>query len=109
MRTSNPEGADPLNVSRPHLINQFESQPLRYHKTGEHRRIRYDDLMRFKADRDMASEHAMEELARQAEELNLGMTEGYVRCVSSSTRLRFATTRDGRRRSGATPTQQIEN
>ena len=66
------EGADLLNVSRPHLIKLLESKALRYHKTGKHRRIRYDDLMRFKAERDRASEHAMEELARQAQELKLG-------------------------------------
>jgi len=63
---------DLLNVSRPHLIKLLESKALRYHRTGKHRRIRYDDLMRFKAERDQASEHAMEELARQAQELKLG-------------------------------------
>jgi excisionase family DNA binding protein len=66
------EGADLLNVSRPHLIKLLESQALPYHKTGKHRRIRYDDLMQFKAGRDEASERAMEELAKQAQELNLG-------------------------------------
>jgi excisionase family DNA binding protein len=66
------EGADLLNVSRPHLIKLLESKALRYHRTGKHRRIRYDDLMKFRAERDQASEHAMEELARQAQELKLG-------------------------------------
>jgi excisionase family DNA binding protein len=66
------EGADLLNVSRPHLIKLLESQALPYHKTGKHRRIRYDDLMQFKAARDAESERAMEELAKQAQDLNLG-------------------------------------
>jgi excisionase family DNA binding protein len=66
------EAADLLNVSRPHLIKLLESTGLRHHRTGKHRRIRYDDLMQFKVQRDRASEHAMEELAKQAQELQLG-------------------------------------
>ena len=66
------EAADLLNVSRPHLIKLLESHALPYHKTGKHRRVRFDDLMRFKAGRDQASEQAMSELAKQAQELKLG-------------------------------------
>ncbi|GAB7546632.1 excisionase family DNA-binding protein [Cupriavidus sp. 8B] len=66
------EAADLLNVSRPHLVKLLETDALPYHKTGKHRRVRFADLMRFKAERDRASEQAMEALARQAQELNLG-------------------------------------
>jgi excisionase family DNA binding protein len=66
------EAADLLNVSRPHLVKMLESNALPYHKTGKHRRIRFADLMRFKAERDQASEKAMEELAKQAQELGMG-------------------------------------
>jgi excisionase family DNA binding protein len=66
------EAADLLNVSRPHLVKLLESNALPYHKTGKHRRVRFADLMRFKAERDRASEHAMEELARQAQDLDIG-------------------------------------
>lgn len=66
------EAADLLNVSRPHLIKLLEAGELPYHKTGKHRRVRFDDLMRYRAKRDAASERAMEELARQAQALGMG-------------------------------------
>lgn len=66
------EAADLLNVSRPHLVKLLEEGALPFHKTGKHRRIRFADLMQFKAERDRSSEQAMEELAQQAQELNMG-------------------------------------
>lgn len=66
------EAADLLNVSRPHLVKLLEDGVLPYHKTGKHRRVRFADLMQFKAERDRASELAMEELAKQAQELRMG-------------------------------------
>ena len=66
------EAADMLNVSRPHLVKLLEGGALPFHKTGKHRRIRFADLMSFKAERDRASARAMEELAKQAQELQLG-------------------------------------
>ena len=66
------EAADMLNVSRPHLVKLLESGALPFHKAGKHRRIRFAELMAFKAARDRASAQAMEELAKQAQELRLG-------------------------------------
>ncbi|MBN3753126.1 helix-turn-helix domain-containing protein [Paraburkholderia sp. Tr-20389] len=66
------EAADLLNVSRPHLVKLLEENALPYHKTGKHRRVRFADLMRFKAERDQASEQAMESLAEQAQKLGMG-------------------------------------
>lgn len=66
------EAADLLNVSRPHLIKLLETGELRHHKTGKHRRVRFDELMRYKARRVEASERAMAELAKQAQELQMG-------------------------------------
>ena len=66
------EAADLLNVSRPHLVKLLEIGELRYHKTGKHRRVRFDDLMKYKSQRDDASERAMSDLAKQAQELRLG-------------------------------------
>ena len=66
------EAADLLNVSRPHLVKLLEENALPYHKTGKHRRVRFADLMRFKAERDQASEQAMEALAEQAQKLGMG-------------------------------------
>jgi len=66
------EAADLLNVSRPHLVKLLEEGVLPFHKTGKHRRIRFADLMEFKAKRDQTSEQAMEQLAAQAQELGMG-------------------------------------
>lgn len=38
-----------LNVSRTHLVKLLESGALPFHKAGEHRRIRFSDLMSYKA------------------------------------------------------------
>lgn len=66
------EAADLLNVSQPHLVKLLEEGVLPHHMTGKHRRVRLEDLMHFKSERDRAGEIAMEELARQAQELGLG-------------------------------------
>ena len=66
------EAADLLNVSRPHFIKLLKTHALPHRRTGKHRRIRFDDLMKFKAELDQASARAMSELAQQAQELKLG-------------------------------------
>ena len=66
------EAADMLNVSRPHLVKLLEEGALPFHKAGKHRRVRFADLMTYKQARDLASEQAMAELARQAQELHMG-------------------------------------
>ena len=66
------EAADLLNVSRPHVVKLLEAGELPFHKTGKHRRIRFADLMAYKAKRDARSEAAMAELAQQAQDLGMG-------------------------------------
>ena len=66
------EAADLLNVSRPHLVKLLEDGALPFHRTGKHRRVRFADLMQFKAARERDSEQAMQELAGQAQELGMG-------------------------------------
>jgi len=66
------EAADLLNVSRPHLVKLLEAGELPFHKTGRHRRVLFSDLMKFKQRREQSSQDAMEELARQAQELGMG-------------------------------------
>ncbi len=66
------QAAQLLNVSRPHVVKLLTDGVLRFHKAGKHRRVRLADLMQFKAERDRASEKAMEALAKQAQELRLG-------------------------------------
>lgn len=66
------EGADMLNVSRPHLVKLLDNGALPHTKTGRHRRIKFADLMTYKLQRDQASRDAMKELAAQAQELGMG-------------------------------------
>ncbi|MEZ5648882.1 MAG: helix-turn-helix domain-containing protein [Alphaproteobacteria bacterium] len=65
------EAADFLNVSRPYLINLLETNKIKYHKIGTHRRIRYSDLHLFKERQDEERNKARDELSAQAQELNL--------------------------------------
>src|SRR5262249_22518995 len=66
------EAADILNVSRPHLIKLLDEGKLPHHKVGSHRRVRYRDLEAYKAESEAEREKAMEALAKQAQELELG-------------------------------------
>ncbi|GJG94166.1 helix-turn-helix domain-containing protein [Cupriavidus pauculus] len=66
------EAADLLNVSRPYLVKLLEDGELPFHKTGKHRRVRFADLMAYKAARHDESERLMGELARQAQALGMG-------------------------------------
>ncbi len=66
------EGADLLNVSRPHLVKLLDDGVLPFTKTGKHRRIKFADLMAYKKQREQASYSAMDELAAQAQEFGMG-------------------------------------
>lgn len=66
------EGADMLNVSRPHLVKLLDNGVLPHTKTGRHRRIKFTDLMAYKEQRDCTSRDAMDELAAQAQALGMG-------------------------------------
>lgn len=66
------EAANLLNVSRPHVIKLLEVGEIPYNKVGTHRRIALNDLMAYKKRRDAKSEEALAELARQAQEEDMG-------------------------------------
>ncbi|MFO7953779.1 MAG: helix-turn-helix domain-containing protein [Thioalkalivibrio sp.] len=69
---STQEAASILNVSRPFVIKLLEQGEIPFRKAGTHRRIRYEDLMRYKARMDSDSREAMDALAAQAQKLNMG-------------------------------------
>lgn len=66
------EAANLLNVSRPHLVKLLEEGRIPFAKIGTHRRIRYQDLIAYRQQRDQESAAMLDELTRQAQEHDMG-------------------------------------
>ena len=66
------EAAEVLNVSRPFLIRLLEEGAIPFRKVGKHRRIRMDDVMAYKEDIDRKRRASLDELARLAQENDMG-------------------------------------
>jgi len=66
------EAANILNVSRPHLVKLLEKDAIPFSRTGTHRRIRYQDLIAYRDQRDHDSRSALDKLVSQAQENNMG-------------------------------------
>jgi len=66
------QAADFLNVSRPYLIGLLERGQIEFRKIGKHRRVCLENLVKFQAESRKKQEAALEELARQAQELGMG-------------------------------------
>lgn len=66
------QAAAVLNVSRPYVIKLIETGKLPCQMVGTHRRIRLDELIKFKEASREKSEQAMQELADIAQEQDMG-------------------------------------
>jgi excisionase family DNA binding protein len=65
------QAAGLLGVSRPFFIRLLESGKLPFHLTGTHRRVYLKDLLVYKEHRDRERRDALDQMAREAEELGL--------------------------------------
>ena len=69
---STQQAADLLSVSRPYLVQLLEKDAIPYRKVGTHRRVLFEDVMRYKNDVKAKRRKVLEELTAQAQELDLG-------------------------------------
>jgi excisionase family DNA binding protein len=65
------EAADMLNISRPSLIHLLEDGKIEYRRVGTHRRVRFEELMKYKRQLDEQRRKALDELAAYDQELGI--------------------------------------
>lgn len=69
------EAANLLNVSRPFIIKQIQENKLKCVMAGTHRRIAYEEVVRFRNELQQRRSSALDRLAKQAQDLKMGYEE----------------------------------
>ena len=66
------QAADILNVSRPFLHKILDLGDISHRKVGRNRRVKFSDVLAYKKQQERRSKDALQELADEAQELNMG-------------------------------------
>lgn len=69
---STQQAADILGVSRPHVVKMLEQGLIPFKKTGTHRRILLEHLMKYAEEQKEIRSESFKLLAEQAQKLKLG-------------------------------------
>lgn len=68
-RVTTQQAADLLNVSRQYLVRLLDEGKIPYERTGTHRRLKIEDVLAYKRERDRKRDEGLDELTRLTEEL----------------------------------------
>ena len=66
------EAAAFLNVSRPFVVKQLEEGKIPYRKVGRHRRVEFEQLVKYQESQRRDTDSALQDLADQAQALKQG-------------------------------------
>ena len=69
---STQEVADLLNVSRPYVVKLLDEGTIPCRQVGIYQRVLASDVLQYKQQNEVARHQALDELTKQAQELDMG-------------------------------------